>query len=119
MECAGIIEEKREAIDSAKVKFLKSIKLPTDKIKKIDTDKEREKRIKNIARTIERWDTGKTKPPAGYSRRISAHEFKEWVEERENRKFKSWIIRIQRRLRNVSIDTLTEEELHNLMEQIR
>ena len=119
MDCAGIIAEKRNNIDGEKRRFLEVLKLPTDKIRDTDTEEKREKRIKNIARTIERWDSGQTKPPAEYSRRISEYEFSRWVDKTERKKLEKWKERILRRIRNVSTDTLTEEQLHDLMEQNR
>lgn len=116
IDCAIIIEKKRKVIDDEKIRLLESLKLETDRIKIIDTEEKREKRIKNIARTIGRWDTGETKPPAGYSRRISEYEFSNWVDIVEKKKLEKWKERIRKRIKGISLDSVEEEELHKWME---
>lgn len=106
MDCARIIAEERRNTYKAKKHILIALKMSTETI-----DKDKDPDEENLVRTIERWDTGETKPPVGYSRRISEYEFKEWVKKREKLKLDRWVIRIRRNLKNVSIESVPEAVL--------
>jgi hypothetical protein len=110
MDCARIIAEERKINYEAKKSLLDALKMSTETI-----DKDKNPDEENIVRTIERWDTGETKPPVGYSRRISEYEFREWVKKREKRKLDNWIVKIRRSLKTVQAELVPEAVLDEWM----
>lgn len=110
MDCARIMAEERKKNYEAKKSLLDALKMSTETI-----DKDKNPDEENIVRTIERWDTGKTKPPVGYSRRISEYEFREWVKKREKRKLDNWIVKIRRSLKTVQAELVPEAVLDEWM----
>ena len=110
MDCARVIAEERKINYEAKKSLLDALKMSTETI-----DKDKNPDEENIVRTIERWDTGKTKPPEGYSRRISEYEFREWVKKREKRKLDNWIVKIRRSLKAVQAELVPEAVLDEWM----
>lgn len=110
MDCARIIAEERQKNYEAKKSLLDALRMSTETI-----DKDKNPDEENIARTIVRWDTGKTKPPVGYSRRISEYEFREWVKKREKKKLDNWIVKIRKSLKTVQAELVPEEVLDEWM----
>ena len=110
MDCARIIAEERRINYEAKKSLLDALKMSTEPI-----DKDKNPDEENIVRTIERWDTGKTKPPVGYSRRISEYEFREWVKKREKKKLDNWIVKIRKSLKTVQAEMVSETVLDEWM----
>ena len=110
MDCARIIVEERKNNYEAKKRLLDALNMSTETI-----DKDKSPDEENIVRTIERWDTGKTKPPEGYSRRISEYEFREWVKKREKRKLDNWIVKIRKSLKTVQVELVPEAVLDEWM----
>ena len=110
MDCARIIAEERKINYEAKKSLLVALKMSTESI-----DKDKNPDEENIVRTIERWDTGKTKPPVGYSRRISEYEFREWVKKREKKKLDNWIVKIRKSLKPIQAELVPEAVLDEWM----
>ena len=106
MDCARVIAEERKRIYGEKKRLLETLKMTTETI-----DKDKNPDEKNIVRTIERWDSGKTKSPVGYSRRISEYEFREWVKKREKRKLDNWIVKIRKSLTKLPVEKVPEAVL--------
>ena len=106
MDCARVIAEERKRIYGEKKRLLETLKMTTETI-----DKDKNPDEKNIVRTIERWDSGKTKPPVGYSRRISEYEFREWVKKREKRKLDNWIVKMRKSLTKLPVEKVPEAVL--------
>ena len=110
MDCARIIAEERKINYEAKKSLLVALKMSTESI-----DKDKNPDEENIARTIVRWDTGETKPPVGYSRRISEYEFREWVKKREKKKLDNWIVKIRKSLKTIQAELVPEAVLDEWM----